>query len=128
VPTRMRRLSWAFPGHSSSVIFKISQIAHRTSVILSRGYFQYKIQICTIDSAVSKRVALNWIDRPDSSVISRFCYDSERRVLVIEFKHGGIYDYYDVPESVFEEMSNASSAGRYYNANVKDVYRVTGPR
>jgi len=71
---------------------------------------------------------MNWIDRPDSSVISRFCYDSERRVLVIEFKHGGIYDYYDVPESVFEEMSNASSAGRYYNANVKDVYRVTGPR
>jgi hypothetical protein len=34
---------------------------------------------------------MNWIDRPDSSVISRFCYDAERCVLVIEFKHGGVY-------------------------------------
>ena len=71
---------------------------------------------------------MNWIDRPDSSVISRFCYDAQRCVLVIEFKHGGIYDYYDVPQTVFEEMSNASSAGEYYNANVKGVYRFTGPR
>ena len=68
---------------------------------------------------------MNCIETPGSSIITRFCYDEGSQVLIIEFKHGGIYNYYDVPESVFEEMSVASSTGQFFLAKIKERYRYT---
>jgi hypothetical protein len=66
---------------------------------------------------------MNWIETPDSSNIARFRYTSESNILEIEFKKGGIYQYFDVPEAVFEQMKTASSTGQYFAANVKGVFR-----
>jgi len=43
--------------------------------------------------------------------------------LEIEFLTGSIYQYFDVPETVHQELMAASSHGKFFNANIKGVYR-----
>lgn len=66
---------------------------------------------------------MNWIQTPESSNILRFKYSTDAFVLTVEFKSGGRYDYYDVPERAFEEMKAASSKGKYLAQNIKGRYR-----
>lgn len=68
---------------------------------------------------------MNCIETPESSVIARFCYDGRGQILIVEFRHGGIYNYYDVPESVFEQMRGASSKGQFFLESIKETYRYT---
>lgn len=62
------------------------------------------------------------IETPGSSSIARFCYDERDRRLVVEFKHGGVYNYYDVPREIFEQMVAAPSKGQFFLENVREVY------
>lgn len=48
--------------------------------------------------------------------------DWKDRVLTVEFRQGGKYEYYEVPESVYEGMINAQSAGKFFHAMIKDIY------
>ncbi len=66
---------------------------------------------------------MSWIATPDSSTIAGFDYVMERQVLIVEFVNGGRYNYYDVPEVVFERMKAAPSKGQFLAQNVKGVYR-----
>jgi hypothetical protein len=66
---------------------------------------------------------MNWIETPESSNIARFGYDKETMVLTVEFLKGGRYNYFDVPESVFEAMKAAPSKGQYLAQNIKGRYR-----
>ena len=63
-----------------------------------------------------------------SSNIHSVGYDSSSMTLEIEFRSGGVYQYFEVPESVYEELLHASSKGSYFHQHVKDRYhfqRVT---
>jgi len=64
-----------------------------------------------------------WIDSPESSNITRFGYDDGNQVLFIEFKNGGVYQYFDVPQNVFDQMKAASSKGQFLAQVVKGAYR-----
>jgi hypothetical protein len=64
-----------------------------------------------------------WIDTPESSNITRFGYENANRVLLVEFHDGAVYEYFDVPETVFEQMRSASSKGQFLALNVKGTYR-----
>jgi len=66
---------------------------------------------------------MEWIGTPESSNIARFAYDKGSSVLSIEFKKGGIYQYFDVQEAVFESMKSADSKGQYFAQNIKGVFR-----
>ena len=57
-----------------------------------------------------------------SSNLTSIGYDAENEILEIEFKHGGIYQYDDVPESEYEALINADSHGKYFSANVRNNY------
>lgn len=48
--------------------------------------------------------------------------DWKDRVLTVEFRQGGKYEYYDVPKSVYEGMINAQSAGKFFHIMIKDIY------
>lgn len=50
-------------------------------------------------------------------------YDNSTQTLEVEFLNGGIYQYFDVPSSVFEDLMAAESVGSYHAANVKNSYR-----
>lgn len=66
---------------------------------------------------------MNWIETPESSTIARFAYAGERQVLIVEFKNGGRYEYYDVSEPVFNGMVGASSKGQYHARHIKGIFR-----
>jgi hypothetical protein len=66
---------------------------------------------------------MSWIATPDSSNLAGFDYSKERHVLTVEFKNGGRYNYYDVPDVVFEQMKAAPSKGQFLAQNIKNIYR-----
>jgi hypothetical protein len=43
--------------------------------------------------------------------------------LEIAFNNGNVYQYFDVPEAVYDELMRAESIGKFLNANIKDNYR-----
>lgn len=55
----------------------------------------------------------------ESSVISAVGYT---RVLEITFESGRIYQYYNVPEDVYQGMLDAESKGRYFNQEIRGKY------
>lgn len=57
-----------------------------------------------------------------SSNIASVGYDKEAHILEIEFHHGAIYQYVDVPEKVYEELMSSPSQGAYFMNELKDKY------
>lgn len=62
-------------------------------------------------------------DPVTSSNIAEVGYDPNNRILELQFKTGAVYQYFDVPQSVYEELMRASSVGGYVNSNLKGHYR-----
>jgi hypothetical protein len=56
----------------------------------------------------------------ESTVIQSTGYSM---VLEIEFQSGRVYQYYDVPVSIFLEFMNAESKGKYFNAHIRNQYK-----
>ncbi|WP_225667947.1 KTSC domain-containing protein [Arthrobacter sp. 147(2020)] len=50
-------------------------------------------------------------------------YDETSMTLEIEFKSGSLYQYFDVPPTVHNELIGASSVGQYFSQNIKNSYR-----
>lgn len=68
---------------------------------------------------------IDWFDASESSTISRVGYDDQAQILIVEFKSTGLYNYFDVPPNVFEEMRAAPSRGQYLAYSVKGRYRYS---
>lgn len=59
-----------------------------------------------------------------SEMIATAGYDSSSGTLEIEFRRdGAIWQYLDVPESMWHEFLSAESQGKYWHANVKKRFR-----
>ncbi|MBV1690459.1 KTSC domain-containing protein [Novosphingobium sp. G106] len=57
-----------------------------------------------------------------STVIRSFAYDHASAALEVLFQNGRSYRYFMVPARVVEELSEAISKGRYFNARIRDRY------
>ena len=57
-----------------------------------------------------------------SSMITRATYDPETETMSVQFTSGRIYDYPDVPISVYNGLLEADSPGSYFHANIRGVY------
>ena len=64
-------------------------------------------------------------DHVESSNIKSIGYDSKSQTLEIEFLNGSVYQYFDVPEHIFEELMGADSQGKYLASNIKGYYRYS---
>lgn len=61
----------------------------------------------------------------NSTAIERVEYNPSTRVLQVWFVgSGGPYDYYGVPQHVYDGLLRAPSAGQYFNDNIRDQYSV----
>lgn len=60
-----------------------------------------------------------------SSNISAIGYDEDSLTLQVMFNNGSMYQYFDVPQQVFDGMFNADSKGQYLHAHIKGVYRYS---
>jgi hypothetical protein len=58
-------------------------------------------------------------------MLARLSYDANEQSLIIEFKHGGRYEYYDVPEDVFKKMVAARSKGQFFQDSIRDDYEFS---
>lgn len=56
----------------------------------------------------------------ESSNIKSIGYDTENKILEVEFRHGGIYQYLDIPENIYEEFMNADSHGKYFSEKIRN--------
>lgn len=59
----------------------------------------------------------------ESSHISAIGYDPDNGVLQIEFTDGKLYEYYDVPQYVYDDFYYSESKGRYAQQNIYKFYR-----
>lgn len=57
-----------------------------------------------------------------SSMIASLGYDENTSILEVEFNSGAVWQYYDVPESVYYDMMNSGSIGKYFHANIRGQY------
>ncbi|WP_241430551.1 KTSC domain-containing protein [Haloferax volcanii] len=57
-----------------------------------------------------------------SSNLRSVGYDQDEQILEIEFNSGGVYRYFGVPSNIYADLMNASSHGKYFHSNIKDVY------
>jgi hypothetical protein len=55
----------------------------------------------------------------DSTTLRTVGYDAERQVLQIEFQDRSLYQYFDVPAVLYEELLQAPSKGAYFNRSIR---------
>jgi hypothetical protein len=58
----------------------------------------------------------------NSSNLSSVGYDSWSATLVIAFRNGSVYQYYQVPHAEYHGLMNASSHGKYFHRHIRDRY------
>lgn len=59
----------------------------------------------------------------ESSNIAEIGYDIGSMTLEVMFKKSGLYQYFDVPENVFQEFIQSDSKGKFLNTCIKGNYR-----
>ncbi|HEX4159158.1 MAG TPA: KTSC domain-containing protein [Rhizomicrobium sp.] len=71
---------------------------------------------------------MRFVDMPrlDSSAVEFVRYDDRQRQLIVGFRgRNRPYCYEGVPPRVYRELITAESAGRYFNAHIRDRYPFT---
>ncbi|MBU4299494.1 KTSC domain-containing protein [Patescibacteria group bacterium] len=58
-----------------------------------------------------------------SSNVRSIGYDLRSAVLEVEFTSGDVYQYFDVPEHLYQQLMNALSKGQFLNDYIKYNYR-----
>ena len=58
-----------------------------------------------------------------SSNVASGGYDPMTHTLEVEFNSGSVYQYFDVPQGVYDAFMSAESKGGFLNSDIKGVYR-----
>ncbi len=66
-----------------------------------------------------------WLELEESSTITKFKYEASTQTLAVEFKSGGLYHYFDVPEEVAISFKDAESKGKFLSKSIKPTFRST---
>jgi hypothetical protein len=59
----------------------------------------------------------------ESSNIVKTQYDTLTKKLIVEFKHGGSYEYDDVPHQIYTQFRTAPSQGSFFSKNISKVFQ-----
>jgi len=58
----------------------------------------------------------------DSEAVLSVGYDVQRRMLQIEYSGGNVYNYFDVPPYIYEDLMKATSIGTFCNQHIRNEY------
>lgn len=61
-------------------------------------------------------------DGVGSSNVASIGYDKSSETLEVEFLSGIIYQYYNVPENINEQLMLSLSKGQFINAYIRNAY------
>jgi hypothetical protein len=59
-----------------------------------------------------------------SSTLVSVGYDTERQTLEIEFQRRTVYQYFDVPKFLHDELMTATSKGRFFDQKIREKFRT----
>ena len=57
-----------------------------------------------------------------SSNVASIGYDIASHTLEIEFNNGQVYQYFDVPQAIYESFMQASSKGEFLAQHIKGAF------
>ncbi len=57
-----------------------------------------------------------------SSNIASIGYDQATQTLEVEFQNGSIYQYYNVPQGIFDEFDRSPSKGQFLAYQIRDRF------
>ena len=57
-----------------------------------------------------------------SSNIAAIGYDPTTETLEVEFLSGSVYQYYNVPENMYDQLMKDGSKGRFLHTYIKNAY------
>lgn len=58
----------------------------------------------------------------ESSMITSTGYHPHTETLELVFCNGGIYEYYQITDDIYQELVNAPSVGEYFNTHIRLKY------
>ena len=61
-------------------------------------------------------------DPVSSSNIVSVGYDAPSETLEVEFMSGSVYQYYNVPQSIYDAFNAAPSAGQFFAYQIKNAF------
>ena len=64
----------------------------------------------------------------DSTTLRSAGYSPTQRVLELEFTSGAVYQYLEVPASIYRRLIEAASKGTYFNHEIRDDYQAVRVR
>jgi hypothetical protein len=61
----------------------------------------------------------------NSTTLKTAAYQNHSQVLALEFCSGALYHYFGVCQSIYEQLLEAESKGRYYNQHIRNRFAFT---
>jgi KTSC domain len=58
-----------------------------------------------------------------SSLLASVSYDPGESILLLEFCDGAVYQYFDVPAEIHNNLLAAESKGSYFNRRIRDYFQ-----
>jgi hypothetical protein len=59
-----------------------------------------------------------------SSFIDRIDWSKDTSILTLAFSTGSLWEYYDVPFEMYDQLLNAESQGNYFNLNIRNTFQA----
>ncbi|WP_207510370.1 KTSC domain-containing protein [Longitalea luteola] len=60
-----------------------------------------------------------------SATVAKIGYERSNASLEVEFHNGTVYQYFDVPEQIWEAFKASSSKGQFLNDIIKGQFRYS---
>lgn len=57
-----------------------------------------------------------------SSSLQSVGYDARHETLEVEFHNGAIYQYYNLPQSMYEKLMEVASKDQFFNAQIRNRF------
>lgn len=58
----------------------------------------------------------------DSTTVLSIGYEPTSSTLEVEFKNSGLYQYYNVPEPIYQQLMASDSKGKFLHTYIKPAY------
>ncbi len=58
-----------------------------------------------------------------SQLLKAIGYDANSKTLEVQFRNGGIFQYFAVPVTVYDRLIHADSKGRFFSTQVRPHFK-----
>lgn len=66
---------------------------------------------------------MNLIELPRSKAVAAVGYDARTATLRVLFRHGGLYDYFDVPPTIYHGLLDDDHPWTRYGREIKEDHQ-----